>query len=772
MPRSTPRPVCSLLALLLALALALVPAMAAAEAGTADDAPATRGGQEERPGTTPGTAAESDRPEPADGVVTRTLGGSTETDPPRGRRLDRETLVRNARETVADTLRADPAIHVQQTNRGAGAPMLRGQVGPGVLIVHDGVRINDATYRTGPNQYLNLFDALSLDRIEVRHGPAGAAWGSDAIGGVVVLMPPPLRYRRGFGFRLQHRYETADTSLVGSPELQWSNDRVSVLAGTSIHRHGTLRAGGGDTLPASDYAKYTARGGLGLALGRRSDLELRYAGGFIRDAGRTDRLDEANVRFLDNDQHLAWTRFTHHGSGISERIALLGSVKRTRELTRRHNCLRGDVYGLRPGLLTTIDPIACVGGAPDDLASLHVSSDRAWVPGASVTVESRAAEVGLRLHWGSDLQWTLVRGEARREVADGDRWRPGEEGAGTFPDGAHMGLMGVYATAVRPIDLSDAHTLEPQAGLRVDHARTVADDVPGIGAVRHAFSAVTASVGVAHHVGDHATAHIGWDQGFRAPNLQETTQLGNTGNFFELPNDRLQPERADSLEAGLRLRGADIGRLELRAWTLRVRDLIDRAPALLDGAPAVDGVEVVRRVNAGKAVFHGAEVMGRTVRWHGLSAEAGAGVSTGNVRDRDGAQQPARRHPPLRWSAGLDWSAVQWSSTFGVFAEGAGSQTRLNSGDEADPRICTIPAYPGVLYRDLGLACPGTPGWTTVGVRVQQEFGERTTLRLRLSNLLDRRYRTHGSGLDAPGFSAMLGLESRWGAARTAASSP
>lgn len=65
---------------------------------------------------------------------------------------------------------------------------------------------------------------------------------------------------------------------------------------------------------------------------------------------------------------------------------------------------------------------------------------------------------------------------------------------------------------------------------------------------------------------------------------------------------------------------------------------------------------------------------------------------------------------------------------------------------------------PPVLARVLG---PGvssaplftrTPGFATLNLRGGFQVSERTDLVVVLENLLDKNYRIHGSGVDAPGF--------------------
>ena len=91
--------------------------------------------------------------------------------------------------------------------------------------------------------------------------------------------------------------------------------------------------------------------------------------------------------------------------------------------------------------------------------------------------------------------------------------------------------------------------------------------------------------------------------------------------------------------------------------------------------------------------------------------------------------------------------------------QGAAAQEVLDPGDRSDLRICGVPSLPGVLYAELDRTCPGTDGWVTVDVRGGLGINPWLDVVAAVSNLFDRRYRLHGSGIDAPGVSALLALE-------------
>ncbi|NJN34094.1 MAG: Plug domain-containing protein [Saprospiraceae bacterium] len=96
-------------------------------------------------------------------------------------------LGRTLPRSTPEALQGTAGVFVQKTNHGGGSPFVRGLTGNQTLILIDGVRLNNATFRFGPNQYLNTIDPLSIERVEVLRGSGGVAYGSDAMGGTIQI---------------------------------------------------------------------------------------------------------------------------------------------------------------------------------------------------------------------------------------------------------------------------------------------------------------------------------------------------------------------------------------------------------------------------------------------------------------------------------------------------------------------------------------------------------------------------------------------------------
>lgn len=100
-------------------------------------------------------------------------------------KVDAKAIYLKNAQTTVDALSYDADLYVQKSQAGGGSPIIRGFEANRVLLVIDGVRMNNAIYRSGHLQNAITVDASVLERAEVIYGPGSLMYGSDALGGVV-----------------------------------------------------------------------------------------------------------------------------------------------------------------------------------------------------------------------------------------------------------------------------------------------------------------------------------------------------------------------------------------------------------------------------------------------------------------------------------------------------------------------------------------------------------------------------------------------------------
>jgi outer membrane receptor protein involved in Fe transport len=640
-------------------------------------------------------------------VVSAARADRAASDVPRSTAVvSRTALDERADRTSPEVLQDRSGGWVQKTNHGGGSPFVRGLVGNQVLVLIDGVRLNNATFRLGPNQYMNTIDAFSLERIETVRGSGSVQYGSDALGGVVNLITPlPVLSSGGLraGGAVATRLASAGMEQTARAEGSVAGARAGVCGGVTLRNFGDLVAGGSlGTEAPSGYEESAADVAAIWAPSPRTTFTGVFQSVYQQDVPRFDQVAQRGYDVYEFDPqsrrlgYLQWQQLVSSSWLDLSRVTL--SWQRSDEGRRRRRS-GSDVE------TTESDTVATVGVSADLYGRL--ANRAGWSAGVELyhdTVRS----------WRRDTN--LATGASRPM-------------RGLYPDGATRLSVAAFALG---------HFSFGRAGVDVG-ARYTRDDVeaddPVFGPLRITPDAIVGSVSVLVPLGRGVNAFGSVAQAFRAPNIDDLSTLGAFDYGVEVPPEGLDPERSVSIEGGLKANTSRVA-ATLAAFRLQLRDLIDRLPATFEGSPIWDGQDVYQRANVGEAYVRGLEA---DAEWRATAALTLRGFVASTYGQQVTVDAPMRRIPPVN---GLLGARYRWNR--GVWLEGtlraAGAQTRLAPGDIADHRIS-----PG-----------GTSGWTIVNLTAGMRVGRSLLLSGGLANLFDEAYRIHGSGIDGPGRHAWL----------------
>ncbi|MEW6131156.1 MAG: TonB-dependent receptor [Acidobacteriota bacterium] len=149
--------------------------------------------------------------------------------------------------TIGNALEGSTGVLVQQSAPAQVSPFLRGLTGYHVLNLIDGIRFNNSTFRSGPNQYLAFIEPGQAERIELLLGPTGSQYGSDSLGGTINLLTLQPTFSESLRFRgeLQTMAASADSGASVSARVNLSGKNFAWIFGGSLRRHNDLRAGQG-----------------------------------------------------------------------------------------------------------------------------------------------------------------------------------------------------------------------------------------------------------------------------------------------------------------------------------------------------------------------------------------------------------------------------------------------------------------------------------------------------------------------------------------------
>jgi hemoglobin/transferrin/lactoferrin receptor protein len=637
--------------------------------------------------------------------------------------------------TLPEALRQTPGVMVQKSGYGQASPFIRGFTGFRTLLLVDGIRLNNSTYRSGPNQHLSTVDPLSVSRIEVIKGPGSVLYGTDAVGGAVnmITLARGAEGPAGNNLRLLYRYAEAERSHSYRAEASGSDgNKVGAHIGGSFRDFGDYEAGRKiGHMPRTGYREKAADMKIEYRIGPATRLVLAY-----------QRLDQEDV----------WrTHTTVYSKSFAKTMT---GTERRRSLDQSRELFYMQAHGREALPLAdhTIVSLS-VHRQREEQLRIKESGDQ---DEQGVDVSTLGAFINLR----KDLEkGNIIYGaEYYIDYVDSFKRGYGPDGAldsvavqGPVGDDAEYEIAGAYLQG----DLWLSERLELYLGGRYAfsraRARRVEDPATGLPMeVTGDWEALVGSARMSFYPDPARTVNFyaGASQAFRAPNLSDLTRMDaahETGEV-EIPAPGLDPERYLVYEAGV------------KAWTDRlfaqagyyytdIEDLIARTPTgNLIGAD----MEVTKK-NAGDGYVEGVEASARLAITDSIDAFGAYTWTYGRVGAYPSSAQKKEREYKDRLMPQTGIAGVRWESARGKYrVEGvatfAEKADKLSSRDRAD--LQRIP--PG-----------GTPAYDVYSLRGGADLGQGLTVSAAVENITDRDYRVHGSGQNETGTNLIVGVEWR-----------
>ena len=171
--------------------------------------------------------------------------------------LSKKDIQKVSPQTSADLLATIPGIKVQKSQFGGGSPVIRGMESNRVLLVVDGVRMNNAIYRKGHLQNSITLSPNLLDKTEVVFGPSSVIYGSDALGGVIhyYTKTPRLSEDKKVESTLFSRFSTVNQEKTTNVSAELSFSNWASFTSISYSNFGDLKAGENRKHGFSDFGK-------------------------------------------------------------------------------------------------------------------------------------------------------------------------------------------------------------------------------------------------------------------------------------------------------------------------------------------------------------------------------------------------------------------------------------------------------------------------------------------------------------------------------------
>ncbi|MCX6180732.1 MAG: TonB-dependent receptor [Bacteroidetes bacterium] len=135
--------------------------------------------------------------------------------------LDNKYLTQNASTNIIESLAKVPGVNTLSTGPNVSKPFIRGLGYNRVLTLFDGVRQDGQQW--GDEHGIEV-DQFLIDKVEIVKGPASLMYGSDAMGGVVNLIPANPVFPGTVKGKILSNYQSNNNQLAGSFAFDGNNN--------------------------------------------------------------------------------------------------------------------------------------------------------------------------------------------------------------------------------------------------------------------------------------------------------------------------------------------------------------------------------------------------------------------------------------------------------------------------------------------------------------------------------------------------------------------
>jgi hemoglobin/transferrin/lactoferrin receptor protein len=673
-------------------------------------------------------------------------------------------------QTTAEMLSNSGKLFVQKSQQGGGSPVIRGFESSRILLLVDGVRMNNLIYRGGHLQNVITVDENMLENTDILFGSTSTPYGSDAMGGAINLItkkPLLLNENNGkaFSSSLNSRYATVNKEKSGYFDFRYSGEKWATLTAVSYNDFGDLKMGkktnghndffglrpfyvetvnGVDNIVAnpdpyvqkfSGYKQYNAMQKVLFKPNETTSHNLNLQFSTTSDIPRYDRLTDIRNGNL---------RYATWNYGPQKRI--LAGYKFTKDKA----FLNSDLS---------------VGANYQDIEESRINRSR-----NNPSEETRIEKVKV-YSINADLKAKIGKGELLYGVeafyddlnstANAHNIQTGANSAIStrYPDGKNFTLRtDAFATYFAKINESTSYNLGARAGYT-----TLSGEFKDKTFFPFPFNTIeqknitySASVGIVNNAAKTVKLAFNVATGFRTPNIDDlakvfetTTGTPTQNGTLYVPNPNIKPEKNITGDLGITIYN-DTKTVEFEniAFYTRLFDVIAVDRFTYNGQSTVDyngyPADVYASQNRDQGYICGYST---SLKWNILKEFKFYGsynFTYGRVVNEDKTERPLDHIPPHYGKVGFNFENKWLNLDLNMLYNGKKHLKDYSSSGEDNLQYA--PAY-------------GMPAWQTYNFKAGVKAMKALSLYAGVENILDIQYRIFASGINAPGRNIYFGTK-------------
>lgn len=710
--------------------------------------------------------------------------------------ISAQTIAQANAQNTGDLLINTGKVFVQKSQQGGSSPVLRGFEASRVLLVIDGVRMNNAIYRSGHLQNVITSDQNALSRVEVMYGPSSTIFGSDALGGIVHLITksPVLSgdkkfFTTGSSFT---RYSSVNNEKTIHADASLGGKKFAWFQSYNYSDFGDMKMGNNYL---SKYPNF----------GRRSTYVGSVNGMDSVITNSDDRVQKfSGYKQWDIIQKLLYKQNDHISHSLNFQFSNTTDVPRYDRLQDIRN-FGGSIgttlryaewyygpqkrimgaYELNATKLGFLDALKANISYQDIEESRQTREYRRYdrfdsqvekVKVFGITVSGRKDIGNSELTVGVDAQLNDVKSTASRtNLTTGAVTKI----ATRYPDGKNkMNNFGIFAQHLykfknKKLVLNDGIRLQAitlESNVKDNSFFNLPDT-----AVKQNSFAVTGNIGLVYTPVKSTIIKTSISSGFRAPNIDDLAKVFESSTAAKqvvVPNANLKPEYTYNFDLTIAQRIANRVTVELTGFYTLFRNAIIKAPFKLNGQDSIiyNGVksQVLASQNVNNANLYGFTFNLTADIYKGFGFSSTLSYTKGSFKtdasktttvyekqangtyalvSRNVSSKPLDHIPPLMGKTSITYQHKIINTEISLLYNGWKRLDQYNADGEDNAQYATV---------------DGMPSWMTLNWKGSVQVIKNLQVQLGVDNILDRNYRAFASGFSAGGRNFLIGLRANW----------
>lgn len=674
------------------------------------------------------------------------------------------------KQSTADLLGETGQVLVQKSQQGGGSPILRGFEASRILLVVDGVRMNNLIYRSGHLQNCLTVDQFALKNMEVLFGPSSLNYGSDALGGTITFntLSPTLAADGASSTSEGHavvRYGSANNEGTAHVDFNYGTDKFASLTSFTFSNFGDLRAGANRNpfLPDDDnyirsdvyaqpqngkddillyndkpqlqkrsgYLQYDFMQKLLYKPNARQSHMINFQLSNTNDFNRYDRLsvteiknDELRPKFAEwyyGPQFRLMAAYQYDGREQlgADNVHLTLAYQNVKESRHDRKFRQEELYNNWENM---------------NIVSLNTD----WIKYMD----------NHKLHLGIDGTLSFLKSTANTENV-----LTGETSYNTtrYPDG-HNSMHTIEAFATHVWNISPKWSMHD--GIRLGYATTYSsvldvEEFPFFGGDSQRKNNLTYSAAFGMNWLPTKTWKIAMSAStaYRVPNIDNTSKVFDSKvSTVTIPNKDIRPEKTVSLDLNITKHIDDVLTWENVIYGTYYFDAITTARGTFMGDSQMEYqgemCDVYTYTNAKKAALWGFSSSLTATPSRQTELYASFNYTYGRILGGE-KKQPLDHIPPIYGRVGAAWLTADGRGRFDMYAlyNGKKSVDDYNMDGEDNIDYATVKGADG----------EGMPAWFTLNIKGSYTINRYIALQAGVENILDTEYRVFSSGINAPG---------------------